>query len=224
MKNQSEKDKRFYVYIHRRKSDGQIFYVGKGTGGRAFKKSVRSDWWKSVAKKHGYTVEIVKSGMSEDCALTLEKILVGTYRDLSEPIVNIFDGGRGATGFKPEWSMKVSCSNGMRFDTIKDAALWVRDSSRATRTGIADCCRGRQKTAFGYSWKFGHVEVEPITPFNNKGKKVIMDDFLCFTKIKDAVEYIRSIGKYKASTGKICSVCNGTRKKAFGHTWSYIDE
>ena len=40
-----EQDGKFYVYTHRRASNGVVFYVGKGHGRRAYVKSHRGKWW-----------------------------------------------------------------------------------------------------------------------------------------------------------------------------------
>ena len=89
-------DRRFYVYLHKKKSDGEIFYVGKGTDRRAFKSSNRSELWNRVAKKYGYTVEIFKEGLTEQEALSLETSLIKQFgrKDLGTgSLVNLTDGG-----------------------------------------------------------------------------------------------------------------------------------
>lgn len=55
----------FYVYLHRRATDGRVFYVGKGVSTRAWRKDKRNQHWKNIVKKHGYIVEIVQDGMQE---------------------------------------------------------------------------------------------------------------------------------------------------------------
>lgn len=91
-------DRRFYVYIHRRATDNTIFYVGKGNGRRAWARSGRNRHWKFVEQKHGFKAEIVRSGMSEACAFTLEAIVV---RNIGiENLANLCLGGGGATGWK----------------------------------------------------------------------------------------------------------------------------
>lgn len=92
----------FYVYIHRRFSDGKIFYVGKGSKGRAWEKTNRNLHWHRTIKKHGgYTTQIVELGLQEWAAFELEKDLIALYgrRDLAlGPLVNLSDGGDGSSG------------------------------------------------------------------------------------------------------------------------------
>lgn len=88
--------KKYYVYVHRRESDGRPFYVGKGSGRRAFVKSGRCAHWQNIVRKHGYSVSIVKDGMSEACASSLEKALI--YVIGLQNLCNISPGGDGTRG------------------------------------------------------------------------------------------------------------------------------
>lgn len=73
-------DTRFYVYIHRDKS-GAIFYVGKGTGNRAWSKDRDDIWKRYVAERSDgvYTVEIYRDNLSEEAALNIEWRLISEF-------------------------------------------------------------------------------------------------------------------------------------------------
>lgn len=91
----------FYVYIHRRATDGVPFYVGKGKGLRAWDVDRRTAWWKRVMAKYGHTVEIAQDGLQEWAAFELERDLIALYgrRDLGlGQLLNLTDGGEGASG------------------------------------------------------------------------------------------------------------------------------
>lgn len=76
----------FYVYFHTRLSDGSVFYVGKGTKLRYKSTASRSkDWIGVVEAESGFKWEIVKDGLTEQEALTLENALILEH---SETIVN----------------------------------------------------------------------------------------------------------------------------------------
>jgi hypothetical protein len=83
----------FYVYVHRRNDTGEIFYVGKGCGKRAWKKSTRSEWWKRIEAKHGRTVEIIYKGLTEDEAFRLERETID--RIGANNLCNLNSGGMG---------------------------------------------------------------------------------------------------------------------------------
>ncbi len=92
----------YYVYVHRKKTTGEVFYVGKGRGRRAWQWSDRSSYWKRVAEKYGYTVEIYLSNIQEWYAFEVEKNLIAYYgREDSDEgtLVNHTDGGEGLSGY-----------------------------------------------------------------------------------------------------------------------------
>ena len=45
-------NRKYYVYAHKKKQDGEIFYIGKGVGRRAYKKTGRSTYWNNIVKKN----------------------------------------------------------------------------------------------------------------------------------------------------------------------------
>ena len=120
----------FYVYIHRRATDGSVFYVGKGSLRRAWDRSKksRSVLWINCALKNGVNVEICQDNLIEQDAFLLEMWMVAKFRDSGVGIYNLTDGGDGATGYIPVYANPVCCSNGMRFETTGRAAAWLRES------------------------------------------------------------------------------------------------
>lgn len=68
-----------YVYVHRRESDGLVFYVGKGSGKRGWMRQGRNFLWWRVYDKHGATIEIVKNFTSERDAFRYESFLIDYY-------------------------------------------------------------------------------------------------------------------------------------------------
>lgn len=67
---------RFYVYLHRRKSDSTVFYIGKGTGKRKNKTIDRSSKWKDIANMHGFYSEILYGNLTNSEALEIETNLI----------------------------------------------------------------------------------------------------------------------------------------------------
>lgn len=99
-------EKRFYVYVHRRKTDGRIFYVGKGQSYRAFSKARRNPWWYRVVEKDGLEVEITQKGLTNEQAKLLEMWIIAKLRFYGSELTNLTDGGDGNTGWSAHQSVK----------------------------------------------------------------------------------------------------------------------
>jgi hypothetical protein len=90
MKNQS------YIYFHINPLTNKVFYVGKGTGDRAWKKSGRNNYWINTVNKYGYIVDIVEDNLTEDISFQREKFYINKIG--RNNLVNLTDGGEGASG------------------------------------------------------------------------------------------------------------------------------
>lgn len=105
-----------YVYKHIIKDTNQPFYIGVGglisfdNYQRANAKNwkglrSRSDFWKNIVDKYGFTVEIVLDNCTKEEALNKEIELIKLYgrQDISTGIlVNHTDGGEGNQNFSEE--------------------------------------------------------------------------------------------------------------------------
>lgn len=89
----------FYVYLHIKETDNKVFYVGKGTGYRAWRFDTRNNFWKRTREKYGCKVEILFDNLTSDEALQLEKDAIQELRYFGHPLTNLTDGGDGCTGF-----------------------------------------------------------------------------------------------------------------------------
>jgi len=78
--SKGSKEKKFYAYVHK-DMDGNVFYVGKGTGQRAWDTGRRHILWQRyVERLNGkFEVEIVADGLQEDEAAYLEGDLMAKY-------------------------------------------------------------------------------------------------------------------------------------------------
>ena len=111
-------ERRFYVYLLFR-VDGSPCYVGKGQGDRRFcsaKKTKNADLRKLIEEAGGQLrSEILKSGMTETEAFEFEqqKIFEIGRKFFGGPLVNMTDGGEGASGNikTPETIEKLARAN-----------------------------------------------------------------------------------------------------------------
>jgi hypothetical protein len=88
--------KDFYVYLHRKATTGEVFYVGKGCGGRAWTRKNRNPFWHKVVAKHGIVVEIIVDGLQEWAALEFESGYIALYGRRNTgygTLINLTDGG-----------------------------------------------------------------------------------------------------------------------------------
>ena len=98
----------FYVYFHINKSNGKVFYIGKGTNNRAYSDYKRNKHWCNVVNKHGYEVAIVTDNLTSQEAFNLEMRFISFYG--IENLTNMTIGGDGCLGMKDESKVKLSNS------------------------------------------------------------------------------------------------------------------
>ena len=115
------------VYIHRKKTNGVVFYVGIGNPDRPYKKSKesRSIYWTRTANKHGVDVEVVKRNLSSDDACDIEIALISFFgrRDLGTgTLVNLTDGGEGVVGCNSRGKECYDIETGKVYKNIAGAA------------------------------------------------------------------------------------------------------
>jgi hypothetical protein len=122
----------FYVYLHRRASDGLVFYVGKGTGPRAWVWQNRNPYWANTKAKHGLEVEIAVCGLGEDEAFAHEKRLIAKLSNEGHPLTNLTMGGEGMSGYTytDEHRRKISDAAKGRVRSEAEVEKW-----RASRAG-----------------------------------------------------------------------------------------
>jgi hypothetical protein len=74
-------ENRYCVYLHRRKDNNEIFYVGQGTIKRPYSATRKLKAWNTVVKDAGgFIVEIVKDCLSKEDALELEIEIIQEYK------------------------------------------------------------------------------------------------------------------------------------------------
>lgn len=227
---------KFYVYLHRRASDGRVFYVGKGKDKRAWVVCSRNRHWGNVAAKHGYIVEIYRDEMAEIDAHALEIELIAQYGRAN--LCNLTDGGEGASGLKRVFSeshraaisakaMGRKASDETKSKISKAGKGRViseeqREKLRVSSTGRKLSTESRLKLSASLK---GRTISQYQRDMNTEklGKRVKCDNGLEFKSIGQAALWLKSLGFLKASSQSISRAC-ATNKTAYGFSWIYCEK
>lgn len=196
-------DKRFYVYVHRRKSDGKVFYVGKGCGNRSGSRHGRSRHWHSVDKKHGFTHHVIYRFNNEECAYTMEKAVIDFYG--IDNLVNCLPGGG------------VSLSD---IDRIKRSRM-CKDRKWSDDV--------RKKQSISKIGPLNHNYGKPVKPhvmdaMLAKVKKKVINRTTgqVFDSAADAARWVQDEhNRPTANRTMITSCCKGHCEMSYGYIWEY---
>ncbi len=109
----------FYVYFHYRLSDNILFYIGKGKGRRAYVSTKRNKHWKNTVEKHGFRIEFVDTGLSEEDAFDLECFCISFFRDKAK-LTNMTTGGEGFSGGKHSIESKSKIVEALRKRVVSE--------------------------------------------------------------------------------------------------------
>lgn len=238
----------FYVYLHRKKSNGQVFYIGKGSMFRAFSKSTRNPHWKNIVRKHGYTVELYATGLQEWYAFELEKDLILYYG--KENLCNKADGGDGQSGWnlseetkRKMAEAKVGKKRDERTKNKISKKLKNRVFSDETIKRMSEAKKGKvfsdehkrkiresrinihlteeTKLKMSLSIKKAWEKKKKEGQIKNAKKIICIETGFCFYSINSAAKYVSEIIGKKASAGNLSSACSGKYNMAYGFTWRY---
>lgn len=132
------------VYCHKRKDDGIIFYIGIGSEKRAYRTSGRTEIWKRIADKHGFTVSVTHKNLIWEEACVIEKYLVSFYGKINDGglLCNITDGGEGAFGRKASDITKNKIRN----------SLLGRNHSEEAKAKMSQSRKGKPSSFKGKSF------------------------------------------------------------------------
>ncbi len=170
----------FYVYLHRRATDGRVFYVGKGKGNRAARTDSRNAHWRSIASKHGFTIEYVVRDVQEWYAIEVECEQIAYYG--RENLCNMTDGGEGAAG------------------------LFVSDATKAKKSeiqrGRRHSAEMREKIAIGVRKAF---EQNPLRPRTEDEKRRISEGVRRTASQRPPPTLEARANMSKAALGKVIS-------------------
>lgn len=224
----------FYVYLHRKKTTGEVFYVGKGRGRRAFDSKMRNRHWHFVANKHGFTVEFAQSGLQEWAAFEIESQLIALYGRLDlglGSLVNYTDGGDGSSGFvMPDHTKKkISVAT---IGKKKSQETRIRMSIANSRRVVSKLTKDRISMALSGRSMDDSVKLKirescllsaPRSGDHYKSRKIrCVSTGVVYESAADAARWLISIGHKKAAHTNVLHVCNGRHNHCYGYVWEYV--
>lgn len=172
------------VYLHRKATTGEVFYVGMGNSGRPYQKSKseRSKFWHRVVDKYGYNVEVIRTGLTRRQAYDIEMDLIeliGRRDKKKGTLVNLSNGGDGPNG---NGTYCYNIETGKTYSSIEQAS---RDICLAGTT-LRDNLNGRSEFDLNI----------PIREFDNpypedrlpKGTEYLEDFNVCNLEYREAFE------------------------------------
>lgn len=210
----------YYIYAHKRIDNGEIFYIGKGSGKRAYIKSNRNEYWKRIANKYGYEILFLKRGLSEEDSYKYEIDLIAKYKKIGQCYANFTNGGDGVNVSVRWWNDKISKSllgikrySGVDNPSYKDVIskeellkLYVEDGLNITQ--ISNMYNISTTTIASRLKENG---IQSREKGRKKIKIICIEDGIEFNSISDAAKYynlyrenIKKVieGKYKTTGNK----------------------
>jgi len=138
----------YYTYTHST-PEGVVFYVGKGSGRRAFSTNKRSIAWRNVVATHdGFAIKIIARFKTEDEAFDHEKQLIAQLRAQGVSLLNATDGGRGVEGYCQSEQLRAHKSRllrGYRHETVTCPHCGFTGGATATKRWHFDNCKGQRR-------------------------------------------------------------------------------
>lgn len=161
------------MYTHTRLDTDEVFYVGIGKRetryqkskgrtryARAYEKTKRSTFWKSVIQKTDYRVDIIFETTSEAKVKLKEQELIKQYGrrccDSKGTLVNFSPGGdRVNRGFR-SYGVRITQIDPKTKHVVKiwDELMDIEKQIGYLKTNIVKCCRKVQLSAYGYLWEY----------------------------------------------------------------------
>ena len=217
---------KFYVYAHATDFHG-VFYVGKGSGKRLFTTGNRSEFWKRIVAKYGYTASIIEECSDEESAYAREIFWIDHYKRQGQCCANFSLGGDGVRVKHRWWGKKISqsltgkpCKRGEESGNYKAFAerdelyrLYVNEAMSITR--IAKMYGVSSTTVWERLLKFG-IEVRDI---KSRGRQILcVETQQVFPSITEAA---RQLGLFRENIRKVLS---NKYKHTGGFTFVYKEK
>jgi hypothetical protein len=202
-----------YIYFHYKANTDEVFYVGMGTGRRAWRKINRTKHWHRVVNKYGVDVRIIHDNLSVTEAEILEVKYISEFKRIKDggTLVNVKHGGncfvpnevfgvavgnrRRGQKLTDTWKAKIK-ENASKYWLGREVPAYIREKIRIANTG---------KQIGGEN-----PNATPIIQYDKMGNFILE-----YPSISDARK-----GK-TWSQGNISNCCAGKIPSAYGFVWKY---
>lgn len=222
----------FYVYCHRRKTDGKCFYIGKGKDNRYKSTAGRNQHWYNIVNKHGFETEILISNITEGKAFELEAEFckqIG-YKNLC----NIREEN-GWGGYAMKDSTKEKIKNSLKGRKNPWVTKNLKGKKQPEGTGLkkSKALKGKPKPeGFGDMMREVRLGVPKPKSMGNKvskalkGKpskkaKIVMQYDLQGNFIAKYSNTLEAAANTNSNPSTISKVCRGIFSQTNGYKWSY---
>lgn len=163
---------KFYVYEHWRPDTDLPFYVGKGSGQRAwrFDKHSYNRHYTNIVRKLARLgmcpeVRMVAQALDEAGALALEVERIAHWRAVGVKLTNLTDGGDGASGYQMTAEQKERHREGLKRRVMTpewraniSAALKGKSKTPEHIKAVADSQRGKKRATGWWSTEDGRAK------------------------------------------------------------------
>lgn len=216
-------ENKYYVYLHKYMSGpkaGQVFYVGKGSGNRAYITHNRSQVWRRKSNKYGHTVELYKAELPEVCAYSIEAMMVAYYKSIGQASANLTMGGAGMPHPNNEVRDAISAAGRGRTrsqetkDKTAEKHRGMKRSDQA-RKNMSEAAKGKVLTK---EWREKIGSSQKGKQAGMKHPQVNMDLFKFTHKdgMSETCTMMELRLKYNLGAGNLWNVCYGKAKSHLG--------
>jgi len=138
----------FYVYEYYNKCNDEVFYVGKGTGGRKDELHNRSSYFKATYQKYRCGVRIIEDNLTNEEACIKEVERISDLKSVGQAYCNFTAGGTGfSTGALNPIHQRIARGEESYFARMKfygeDNGFYGKTHSLVTKRKISNSRKGK---------------------------------------------------------------------------------